>query len=627
MKVLSTRKAAFGKTSADGEIQETLRSACPRKLQSTAMALAIAATWGAAPAHAETKAINVCSHQATANYNILGANAATLRQKLTNPANFGASGDYGDYAFAFVDVGDNFTKDTIIQKKCNIWFSGYENDSQYSPAELNALKAWVTQHNGQVMAGCDATEFDPVCDILDFAVQTDRDTYGFVTDVANNPLNCNGKLTSGSKLEMSGGAGAYFTGAGVTAKNVLAVHETGGAADSSKPIAIYTGNYFFTSDINMIQTGTAQRPTLSGGGGVTNNNDILTMNAFSALADASVGKQVCQSAKEIAENEGPASAPGLPACIAEAAEYAKTKVSYTPWSVAESDGVITIDVKPGMAGRGEIDSLKGKSPAEISEALEPYFAGARIPAEGVERWKPVKETMTGGKAYFYNKQNAGITGDQCGSLMLAQYTYFETYLNVPPGIAVTQFSVDFANEDMDDASRITVFNEKYPKGTVAPGSYVPLRANGTSDLKDLIVSGRNRIVLTNLDNCAHITVPKINVELNNNNRLEQAPAPCEDEIRSSAHRLSVKVHEHCDPSSRSVEYSKANASEMSWPSDLNKPSYVTLDAHTGVVLYSGANLTGQSITLTNSADLCKTKYPDGSTVNDRVGSLHLFPLD
>lgn len=627
MKIFSTKKAALGKNIATAGNGATLGTARPRTLKLTAMALAFASISITSSAHAQTKTINVCSHQATETYNILGSNAATLRQKLTNPANFGASGEYGDYTFAFVDVGDNFTKDTIIEKKCNIWFSGYENDSQYSPSELSALKAWVTGHNGQVMAGCDSSEYDPVCHILDFAVQTDKDTYGFVTNVANNPLNCNGKLTSGSKLEMSGGAGAYFTGAGVTAKNVLAVHETGGNADSSKPIVIYTGNYFFTSDINMIQTGTAGQPTLSGGGGVANNNDILTMNAFSALADASVGKAVCQSAQEIAKIDGPASAPGLPACIAKAVEYAETKVSYTPWSVAESDGIIQVDLKPGMASRGDIDSLKGKSPEQISSALEPYFAGARIPAEGVDRWKPVTETTKDGKAYFYNKQDAGIGANQCGSLTSAQYTYFETYLNVPPGIEVTQFSVDFANEDMDDASQITIFNQQHPKGTVVPGSYVPLRANGTSDLKDLIVSGRNRIVLTNLDNCAHITVPKINVELNNNSRLEQAPAPCEAEVRSSVHPLSVKVHEHCDASSKHVEYSKANASEMSWPSGYNKPSYVTLDAHTGVVLYSGANLTGQSVTLTSSADLCKTKYPDGSTVNDRVESLHLFPLD
>lgn len=601
-----------------------MRSAIRNLVAATATGMVALISLSTPLAQAATKTINVCSHEATWRYNILGTNAQTLRQKLTHPANFGPEGEYGDYNFVFTDVGDNFDLNVIVGRQCNIWFSGYEHDSRYSVSELSELGKWVRERKGQVIAGCDASQYDPVCDALGFSVKTDKDTYGYVTDVANNPLNCNGKLTNGSKLEMSGGEGGFFSGAGVTAKNVLAVHETGGSADSGKPIVIYTGNYFFTSDINMIQAGTAARPTLSGGGGVVNNNDILTMNAFSALADASVGKPVCQSAKEIAQI---APAPALPQCIQEAAQYANTTVSYTPWKVAESDGIVNIDVKPGMAGRNEIDALKGRGPEEISTALAPYFEKATIPAEGVDRWQPVKVTIKDGKAYAYNKQDAGIDASECASLNVAQYTFFETYLNVPPKTQVTQFSVGFDNEDMDDASRITIFNQKFPKGMVVPGSYVPLRANGTSDLRSLIAPGRNRIVLTNLDNCAHITVPKINVALNGNSDLQEAPAPCEDEIRSSKHMLSARLHEHCDASSKYVEYTKADASEMSWPSGYNKPSYVTLDEHTGVVLYSGANLTGQSITLTKSSNLCNTKYPDGSIVNDRVGSLHLFPLD
>lgn len=601
-----------------------MKRAIPNVVAGLATGMVALISTGASIGQAATKTINVCSHEATWRYNILGTNASALRQKLTHPDNFGPEGAYGDYNFVFNDVGDNFDANTIVGRGCQIWFSGYEQDSRYSASELGELEKWVREKNGQVIAGCDASQYDPVCDVLGFSVQTDKDSYGYMTDVTNNPLNCSGKLTQGSKLEMSGGEGGYFSGPGVSAQNVLAVHETDGAADSGKPIVIYTGNFFLTSDINMIQTGTTTRPTLSIGGGIANNNDILTMNAFSALADASVGKPVCQSAQEIAQSTP---APALPQCIQEAAQYANTTVSYTPWKVAESDGIIPIDVRPGMAGRNEIDALKGQTPEEISKALAPYFENAKIPAEGADRWQPVKLTTKNGKAYAYNKQDAGIDAYECASLGLAQYTYFESYLNVPPKTQVTQFSVGFDNDDMDDASRITIFNEKFPRGTVVPGSYVPLRANGTSDLRSLIAPGRNRIVLTNLDNCAHITVPKINVALNGNSHLQEAPAPCEEEIRSSKHKLSARVHEHCDASSKYVEYGKADASEMSWPSGYNKPSYVTLDAHTGVVLYSGANLTGQSVTLTKSADLCNTKYPDGSTVNDRVGSLHLFPLD
>lgn len=247
-------------------------------------------------ASAQSQVIKVCSHNGTQNYNILGNNATSLREKLDSPTNFGPNGAYGDYDFQHIDVGDSFTKQTILDNQCDIWFSGFEEDSTYTEGELSELQSWVAETNGQVVAGCDDSSHDPVCELLNFSVTTDSDSYGFLTDTAaENPLNCNGALGPNSRLEMSGGAGGYFSGTGVTAENVLAVHETNGVADNSKPIVVYTGNFFLTSDINMIQAGTTGDGTLSDGPSVTTPNDILAMNAFSALADASVGKEICTS--------------------------------------------------------------------------------------------------------------------------------------------------------------------------------------------------------------------------------------------------------------------------------------------------------------------------------------------
>jgi len=258
---------------------------------------------------AQSTVINVCSHNGTQTYNILGNNAASLRTKLDNNANFGPNGAYGDYDFKYIDVGDNFTKQTILDNECNIWFSGYEADADYTANELSELQSWVQEANGQVVAGCDDTNHDPVCALLDFSVTTDTDTYGLLTDTgATNPLNCNGALGPNSRLEMAGGAGGYFSGPGVTANNVLAVHETNDAADSNKPIVIYTGNFFLTADINMIESGQTKQ-TLSDGPDVTTANDILAMNAFSALADASIGKTICTSVEP-----APPPAPAKPTC-------------------------------------------------------------------------------------------------------------------------------------------------------------------------------------------------------------------------------------------------------------------------------------------------------------------------
>ncbi len=266
------------------------------RLLSVLLTLTLLATWSFTPAFAQT--INVCSHKGTYRYNILGGNAEALRAKLDNPDNFGPGGAFGTYQFKYTDVGDNFTERKILGHKCNIWFSGYEPDGGYTSNELNELRNWVHNHDGQVIAGCDSSAYDPVCGLLGFSVKNDSDSYGFLSNTAGNPLNCNAALTEGSHLNMSGGAGAYFSGREIDPGHVLAVHETNQTADSGKPIVIYTGNYFLTSDINMIQTGSGDDVALSHGNGVVNNNDILAMNAFSALADASLGKEVCSSVKK-----------------------------------------------------------------------------------------------------------------------------------------------------------------------------------------------------------------------------------------------------------------------------------------------------------------------------------------
>jgi hypothetical protein len=269
------------------------------------LGLVAAAQFNTPAVLAQSNVINVCSQSTTNIYNIHRSNAASLRAKLDNPANFGPNGAYGEYDFEYIDVGDNFTKQTILDNKCNIWFSGFEADGTYTDNELNELQSWVNENNGQVIAGCDDSTHDPVCDLLNFAVTTDTDTFGFLTNTAaENPLNCNGALGPNSQLEMAGGVGGYFSGDGVTPQNGLAVHETDGAADPNKPIVVYTGNFFFTADINMIQS-----PTLSNGPDVTNNNDILAMNAFSALADASVGKEVCSSVELVTHTPEPTLTP------------------------------------------------------------------------------------------------------------------------------------------------------------------------------------------------------------------------------------------------------------------------------------------------------------------------------
>ena len=88
-------------------------------------------------------------------------------------------------------------------------------------------------------------------------------------------------------------------------------------------------------------------------------------------------------------------------------------------------------------------------------------------------------------------------------------------------------------------------------------------------------------------------------------------------------QLSARIHEHCDPGSTSILFNQ-DTPALNWPPNLNLPSYVTLGAHTGVIVYSGANFTGQQRTFTVNTNFCFVSYPNGLGVNDQVYSLQLF---
>ena len=305
----------------------------------------------AGPASAATVGITICSKNATYSYNILGGEALPLREKLTNPANFGPAGVYGDYAFTFADIGSTVTPSALTTASCDIYFSGYESDSSYTAQELQNLGAWINADpTRQVVAGCDSSSFDPVCASLGFAVTTDVDSYGFISGLDVNPINCDLTLEFTDQINMAGGAGAYFSGPSVTTTNSVAVHETAGAPDVAKPIIIYTGNYFLTSDINIIEKGGTEL-TLTDGPNVSSNNDIVSMNAFSALADASEGLEVCSSAGPDPDPTGTVTTTATATTTAPATTPATTAPATTPATSAAITPALTTSA-PQLAASG-----------------------------------------------------------------------------------------------------------------------------------------------------------------------------------------------------------------------------------------------------------------------------------
>ncbi len=88
----------------------------------------------------------------------------------------------------------------------------------------------------------------------------------------------------------------------------------------------------------------------------------------------------------------------------------------------------------------------------------------------------------------------------CGAS--ADYTFFQSFVSVPEGTSITQFSVNMSGAD--DGARVAIYNSVYPGGYVFPGSYIYLGGSqSTTDMSSAMVAGEvNRVVVTQMDNCA-----------------------------------------------------------------------------------------------------------------------------
>jgi hypothetical protein len=119
---------------------------------------------------------------------------------------------------------------------------------------------------------------------------------------------------------------------------------------------------------------------------------------------------------------------------------------------------------------------------------------ATIPSTGDAGWGPAPD----GDIINYSIASTlcGVQGCRTG----ADFTYFQTFVDVPDEIVVTTFTIQFTG--IDDGVRVTIFNSANPTGAVVPGSYVFLGGSGTADVTSLVLSGEvNRVVVTHTDDC------------------------------------------------------------------------------------------------------------------------------
>ena len=96
----------------------------------------------------------------------------------------------------------------------------------------------------------------------------------------------------------------------------------------------------------------------------------------------------------------------------------------------------------------------------------------------------------------------GVNGaaDLCGCRAGGDFTYFQTTFDLPSGFTVTSMIVSIA--DVDDGVRVSIYNANSPNGVV--GGYAFLGGGATADLRQYLVSGTNRIVLTHVDDCCQV---------------------------------------------------------------------------------------------------------------------------
>jgi hypothetical protein len=135
-----------------------------------------------------------------------------------------------------------------------------------------------------------------------------------------------------------------------------------------------------------------------------------------------------------------------------------------------------------------------------SHGAESAYGLASIPAVDDPGWTPAPD----GDVIKFDGTVPGLGGRDASRLSgcntQVDYTYFQTLVTVPVGGTVDTFTVNF--DGIDDGARITIFNPANPGGVVVPGSYVMLGGSGTKDLAAYVGQGANRVVITQLDDCA-----------------------------------------------------------------------------------------------------------------------------
>lgn len=241
----------------------------------------------------QAAAINICS-QSASGYSINGSGGLDVRSKLSNPTYFGTTGSYCDHTFSYTTLPTStITEAVLIAQNCDIYWSGYESDGSFTTAELTEIDNWIANTNGQIIAGCDGTSNDPICESLGLVLNTVNVASGTSTPA---PVVSACFPNTVSPLNNGGGAVTNF----LTVPPGLQIITYQDNISPVNPSAVYGNSIFATSDVNMF---TGSGCCLSDGPLITNSNDQFLGDAMCAVAEASQGNPTCLSGMGVGGSE------------------------------------------------------------------------------------------------------------------------------------------------------------------------------------------------------------------------------------------------------------------------------------------------------------------------------------
>lgn len=235
----------------------------------------------------QAQTITICS-QSNDYYNINGTGGNLAKQKLANPANFGPGGNICEFTYDFVTVGDGFTEITINNAGCDIWWSGYEYDGNYSTNEKQELLNWIN-NGGKVIAGCDGVGNDPVCELLGLVLNGANVSSG-TSNITTRLAQCFPNVDVNTPIQNGGGEVTTFTPETAEGYLIVSTLETSSPVNTSlygQPSALYAQNIFATTDVCMFVA------ELTNSADLLNANDYFMADAICALSQGSTGEYDC----------------------------------------------------------------------------------------------------------------------------------------------------------------------------------------------------------------------------------------------------------------------------------------------------------------------------------------------